>query len=441
VSNDDPFGDKSDRTVMRPTPGGARPSPGTPRPPASPRQPAASAPSAASAAIAPGQIAGTGVNPLVAAAGPLFSLASQLHNTSSHQDVDSLLTHVAQEIKTFEANARSAGERPEAILAARYGLCTLLDEIVLSTPWGAESPWGAETLLIRFHNEAFGGEKFFKVLQRGVQDPAKNLHLIEFMYICMGLGLEGLYRVQEDGRRRLQTIVDQTYETIRVHRAEFERELSPHWRGVEDKRLKLARYVPLWAVCAAAAGVLLLIYSGFLWSLNVKSDPVVGQIAAIGREPVQIENRRPPPPVQRISLATILAADIEAGLAQVDDLPDRSVVTMWALFPSGQARVGVEHEARLARVAQALDEFRGVITVSGHTDNIPIRSLRFPSNWILSERRAEAVYQILSQYLSPARLRFEGMADTKPLVPNDTADDRFINRRVEITLYPEAQEL
>ena len=351
------------------------------------------------------------------------------------------MTHVSQEIKTFEASARSAGESPEAVLAARYGLCTLLDEIVLSTPWGAESPWGAETLLIRFHNEAFGGEKFFKVLQRSLQDPATNLHLIEFMYICMGLGLAGLYRVQEDGRRRLQAIIDQTYEAIRLHRAEFERELSPHWQGVEDKRLKLARYVPLWAVCAAAAGVLLLVYSGFLWSLNVKSDPVVGQISMIGREPVQIENRRPPPPVQRISLATILAADVEEGLALVEDFPDRSVVTLWALFPSGQARVDVEHEARLARVGQALDQFRGAITVSGHTDNVPIRSLRFPSNWILSERRAEAVYAILSQYVLPERLRFEGLADTNPLVPNDTADDRFINRRVEIAVYPEAQEL
>lgn len=431
MSNDDPFGDKSDRTILRPAPGRGRPAS---RPAIQPR-------TAPAAAVAADQISGFGVNPLVAAAAPLFSLASQLRNTTSHADVSSLMTHVAREISTFEAAVRSAGESPETILAARYALCTLLDEIVLNTPWGGESRWGNETLLIQFHKEAYGGEKFFQVLQRAMQDPGNNLHLLEFMYVCMGLGLEGLHRVQQDGQRRLQAIIDQTYEAIRTYRGDFERELSPHWQGVEDKRPKLSRYVPLWAVSAAAAGVLMLTYAGFLWALNVKSDPVVGQLASLGREPVIIENRRPPPPVRTIPLAALLAPEIEEGLVQVDDYPDRYVITMWALFPSGQAKVGDEYRGRVDRVADALRQYPGVITVTGHTDNVPIRSLRFPSNWILSERRAESVYRLFATTLPSERLRFEGMADTKPLVPNETAEDRFINRRVEITLYPDTQDL
>ncbi len=436
MSNDDPFGDKSDRTILRPTPGrGRSPSGETPGPaqrPQIPQQPAA--------AVAPGQIGGSGVNPLVAAAGPLMALASQLSGTSSHADVASLLTHVAQEIKTFEANARNAGESPEAVLAARYSLCTLIDETVLGTPWGAESVWGNETLLIRFHNEAWGGEKFFQVLERSLQDPAQNLHLIEFMYICMALGLEGKYRVQDDGRRKLRRIIDQTFETIRMNRGEFERELSAHWRGVEDKRPKIARYVPLWAIGAAAAVVMLLIYSGFLYSLNVRSDPVVGQIAAIGRDAVQLDNRAPAL-VRSASLENRLAGDAQDGLVEVDDLADRSSITLWGLFDSGQARVQEDQVQLLIRVGQALNEFPGSVVVTGHTDNVPIRSLRFPSNWILSERRAESVHRILADVVNAQRIRFEGLGDSKPLVANDSAVNRAINRRVEITLFPQAQDL
>jgi type VI secretion system protein ImpK len=67
--------------------------------------------------------------------------------------------------------------------------------------------------------------------------------------------------------------------------------------------------------------------------------------------------------------------------------------------------------------------------------------LRFPSNWILSERRAESVHRILADVVNAQRIRFEGLGDSKPLVANDSAVNRAINRRVEITLFPQAQDL
>jgi type VI secretion system protein ImpK len=434
LSDSDPFADRSDRTILRPSPGRGRGGQaGTPPP-----HPATSG----SASVTPEQVAGSGVNPLVAAAGALFSLVTQLRNTTSHHDVGSLFTHVAQDIKTFEASARNAGESAETILAARYALCTLLDETALSTPWGAESSWADETLLVRFHKETYGGEKFFQVLERSMQDPSRNLHLIEFMYVCMSLGLEGLYRVQEDGQRKLQQIVDQTYEAIRRYRADFDRELSPSWRGAEDRRPKLARYVPLWSIFAVAGCLLLLVYAGFLYALNSSSDPVVGQIAALGRDAREPENARPTStPARAISLAELLVDDIRDGFVEVDDQPGRSVVRLWALFDSGKAKVHQDQRPLLERVGNALSRYPGAIKISGHTDDIPIRSLRFPSNWILSERRAESVFRGVATIVPQQRLSFEGLADSVPLVPNDSAVNRAINRRVELTLYPEAQDL
>jgi type VI secretion system protein ImpK len=89
----------------------------------------------------------------------------------------------------------------------------------------------------------------------------------------------------------------------------------------------------------------------------------------------------------------------------------------------------------LERIAQALNQVEGGVLVVGHTDNVPIRSLRFPSNWHLSRARAQAVTKILSHHLElPERIQSEGRGSAEPLVPNDSPQNRARNRRVEITL-------
>jgi len=433
-----------DRTVLKPTPGGGRPRPpgsGAPPPPSSPPPPPRNVAPEPAPAVTAGLLSTSGINPLVAAAGSLFALASQLRVTVARGDIANLANHVAQEIRTFEATARARGEREDMVVPARYALCTLLDEIVLSTPWGAESAWARETLLIRFHREAGGGEKFFRILEQAMQDPGGRLHLIEFLYVCMALGLEGKYKIQRDGHRQLQAVMDQTYEVIRRQRGDFERELSPHWQGVKDQRVTLAKYVPLWAVAAMTAGVLLLLYVGFLYRLNGLSDPVVGQIASLGTQVEVLEERVSTAPPVRATLAKLLASDIHEGLVEVRDEDDRSIVSLWGLFPSGEARVPDAQHDLLRRVANALAQFPGRVNVIGHTDDVPVRTLRFPDNWTLSERRAESVQRLLIGVLPKERVTFQGLADSAPLVANDSAINRAINRRVEIILYPVAEEL
>jgi type VI secretion system protein ImpK len=75
------------------------------------------------------------------------------------------------------------------------------------------------------------------------------------------------------------------------------------------------------------------------------------------------------------------------------------------------------------------------VLITGHTDNQPIRSLRYPSNWDLSKARADAVKAVLAQTVRPERLRAEGRADSEPVAPNDTPQGRAQNRRVELTLF------
>ncbi len=142
------------------------------------------------------------------------------------------------------------------MLAARYALCAGLDEAVLSTPWGAQSEWAQQTLLVALHREAWGGEKFFEMLDRISQDPARHIDLMELQYLCLAFGFAGKYQVAERGHARLAEVQQELYRRIRDQRGAPPPELSLRWRGLEDRRNPLIRYVPWWVVGAAALAIL-----------------------------------------------------------------------------------------------------------------------------------------------------------------------------------------
>ncbi len=104
-------------------------------------------------------------------------------------------------------------------------------------------------------------------------------------------------------------------------------------------------------------------------------------------------------------------------------------------FPSGGADLEASSRGTLAKIGQLVNTMAGAITVSGHTDNVPVRAGNtYRSNWDLSAARAASVaHELLSAGLDPTRLMVSGHADTQPRVPNDTFANRALNRRVEIT--------
>jgi chemotaxis protein MotB len=104
-------------------------------------------------------------------------------------------------------------------------------------------------------------------------------------------------------------------------------------------------------------------------------------------------------------------------------------------FPSGSAALEPSSLATLAKIGELVRGMTGAITVSGHTDNVPIRpGGTYRSNWELSAARAASVgHELLDAGLDPARLMVSGHADTQPRAANDTAGNRALNRRVDIT--------
>lgn len=105
------------------------------------------------------------------------------------------------------------------------------------------------------------------------------------------------------------------------------------------------------------------------------------------------------------------------------------------LFPSGQAELNPSGLRVLADLAPWLEESGMVLTVEGHTDDRPIATARFPSNWELSSLRATTVArQLIAAGVPADRIRVMGYADTRPRVPNDSADQRALNRRVTLVV-------
>ena len=431
-----------DRTMLVPAPGGRRPPPPPASADATIMSPGPGSQPAAQPRPAPGPgpaavFHGSALNPLVQAANPLLELVTPLRHMVSHPDVEALRMQLIGAIKTFEASAKQALVEHESIAAGRYALCTLLDETISSTPWGGGGVWASRSLLVTFHNEAFGGEKFFLILQKLGQDVAANLHTLELMYLCMTLGLEGRYRVVEGGRAQLETLRERLQQLIQKQRGAYETELSLHWKGASGKGEPLWRVVPVWILAAGAAVLLIGLQLFFSQRLGRASDPVFSSLFNIRTPALKAAPAAPAAPAQApVRVARFLAPEIAQGLVAVTETADRSTVTLRGdgVFGSGSADVNGSFTPLLQRIGDALKPVPGKVLVIGHTDNVrPGLSARFPSNYELSKSRAGAVRVLLAERSGPPeRYSVEGRGDAEPLVPNDSVANRARNRRVDI---------
>ncbi len=136
---------------------------------------------------------------------------------------------------------------------------------------------------------------------------------------------------------------------------------------------------------------------------------------------------------------------IDAGKLRVKIVDGRMVVELASdvLFASGSARLSKEGEAAIAEVAGVLASIaERKFQVEGHTDNVPIRSATYPSNWELAAARALTVVQtMLAAGMPPERISAASYGEAKPAKPNDSAAGRAANRRIEIVVVPDLSSL
>ncbi len=133
-----------------------------------------------------------------------------------------------------------------------------------------------------------------------------------------------------------------------------------------------------------------------------------------------------------------LKNEIAEGLVTVETEERKIIIRIQekGSFHSGSASLDPGFSKVMERISDAVAQAPGNVVIAGHTDNIPISTKRFRSNWELSSARAVSVAHSLMKNpaIDPARVVIEGHADTAPLVPNDSAENRAKNRRVELII-------
>lgn len=473
MSDNDPFAepDDTDKTVIKPNPGGRR-SASAPlqQPDPSPQAAPAEAPAAADpldavgvahAGAAPAQatksgpdavaISMTGMNKLTACATSLFSLISRIRNRAQHMDPEKLRQSVVAEVRDFESRALQAGIPAQTVKVARYALCATLDDVVLNTPWGGQSSWGLQSMVGTFHRETVGGDRFYDLLARLEKEPANNIDMLEFLYMCMSLGFEGRLRVEQGGTDKHTQIRAGLARIIRAQRGPVERDLSPHWEGVLKPFKALSAWRLVWISLGVTAALLSIQFVGLTYALSTETEHVIGQLSVVDSgPPAELERRAPPPPPppptptkeqQLKKVEGFLEEEIAEGIVEVFQKGNTLTIRLMGsgMFGSGSDALQERFRVPIERVARSLNDEPGPIIIVGHSDNVPIRSSRFPSNMHLSLARAKSVMNSIAGLIEdPDRLTAEGRADKEPIADNATREGRARNRRIEVLLVQES---
>jgi chemotaxis protein MotB len=138
-----------------------------------------------------------------------------------------------------------------------------------------------------------------------------------------------------------------------------------------------------------------------------------------------------------VQIKKVMAKEILLSIIDLE-VKDNLVIIRFpgsAAFASGTADLASEFMPSLGRIGEVLKSANGRIFISGHTDDVPISTERFRSNWDLSAARAVSVaHYLLNDHIEAKRVIVQGAADSQPLLPNDTPENRARNRRVEIAL-------
>lgn len=175
-----------------------------------------------------------GVNPLVDAAAYLFSIMGKLKHIKSYKNLARLHKELIEEIENFQETLRtysySMENLAEYIPISCYALCMTLDDIILNTLWGSQGRWDEYRLVFSFSDQPLSHENFLIILERLVRDPAIYIDVMEFMYICLSLGMGYKYQHQVSGfnNEQLEQILQSLYKRIRAHRGNFNKILSPY---------------------------------------------------------------------------------------------------------------------------------------------------------------------------------------------------------------------
>ncbi len=222
------------------------------------------------------------INPFIAAANPLLSLITQIKKSSQPSDLNQLREQIIAEIQLFEQKMLQLNYSQRLVMAARYCLCTSIDEAILSTDWGTQTVWVQHSLLSYFHQETWGGERFYLILEQMIKEPRRHFALIELIYLLLSLGFEGKFFDKDRVIR--EEIRNRVMQVIRSSSEKAVRTLSLNVKDTQSINHKQSKSKSLKWLGLSTAAVLLAVNLGFNIALSIQSHKTIQAYKKVGME-------------------------------------------------------------------------------------------------------------------------------------------------------------
>jgi type VI secretion system protein ImpK len=218
--------------------------------------------------------------PVTLAAMPLLAAIIAFRRVAAMNDIGALRHNMIAAVKRFEQAAIEANTHADDVVAARYLLCCAVDEAIATTSLLGDTDWSKNSLLVSFHNESWGGDKAFVLIEHLRQDTKRYADLLQLAFFILALGFEGRYRVINNGLLQLEELRAEIARQIDVPRPDLAPKLALVQRPLQLNQ-RSALHVPIWTSMLAAVLLLavLLVYLGA--SIDREAEPTVGLVQRV----------------------------------------------------------------------------------------------------------------------------------------------------------------
>ncbi|MFL4213839.1 type IVB secretion system protein IcmH/DotU [Enterobacter mori] len=221
---------------------------------------------------------GNSLNPMIDAATPLLGMVMRLSGMNSQSMPEHLFAQVVTDVQAVEQLLQEQGYEPGVIVSFRYILCTFIDEAALGNGWSNKNEWIKQSLLVHFHNEAWGGEKVFILLERLMREPKRYQDLLEFLYLCFSLGFRGRYKVAQQGLDEFEQIYRRLHHVLHGLRGDAPFPLLHQNKEAQGGRYRLIKRLTIRHLLLGGIVVLALVYLFYLLRLDGQTQDILHQL-------------------------------------------------------------------------------------------------------------------------------------------------------------------
>jgi len=224
-------------------------------------------------------------NPFLASARGLFRETYSIINLTESRDIDSVNRKMRREMDRFGENITKYGGDSRYLKIARYMMCTFCDELIANSSWALARDWAGVGLLNHYHQESYGGDKFFQMLEKFMGEPSRYIDLLELSFVCLSFGFGGRYK-QQNRLQELNILKENLYKQIKNISSKKEKFYIDHPHATRHHKLysKLSDKVILITVLI----FMIIIYSAFSYLVSTNETPL---IEALNEEHKIVESR------------------------------------------------------------------------------------------------------------------------------------------------------